>query len=384
MSRKKTLYTLYILNFLLAFSVAIPAYVNSTFLREYTTEKFVGIIFTAGSLFTLIAFANIPRALRLFANYRTIIFLLFLQLLLLLTLTVSNNILIVAPIFIVYWTVIPLISFNMDVFLESQSNDETTGSTRGMFLTSANAAWVIAPAVAGTILTNGDYWKIYLTASLFIIPIIYLTRKNLKGFKDPKYDKTPFIETIKEIGGRKNVFKIFMANILLRIFYSWMVIYTPLYLYEYMGFNWSELGIMFTIMLLPFILFQVPIGKLADTRFGEKEFLTLGFIIIAISVAIIPFVSSVNFWVWVSILFLTRIGASIVEIMTETYFFKKIDGTDAHILSLFRNNRSIAWIFGPLIASGFLIFFELQYIFWILSAIMLFGLKYSLTIKDTK
>lgn len=384
MNKKNTVHTLYILNFLLSFSIAIPAYINSTFLGEYTDAKFVGLIFTMGSFLTFIAFANIPKILRALTNYKITILLLFLQLILLLTLSFSNSLLVIAPVFIIYWTVIPLLSFNLDIFLESQSEDETTGKIRGVFLTYANIAWVLAPAAAGFILTNGDYWKIYLVASLFIFPILYITQTRLKNFKDPEYDKVQFWGTIKEIHSRKNVSKIFMANILLRFFYSWMIIYTPIYLHEYIGFEWNELGIMFTIMLLPFILLEMPIGKLADARFGEKEFLTLGFIIMAITVAIIPFITSTNFWVWTMALFATRIGASIVEIMTETYFFKKIDGTDAHILSIFRNNRSIAWIFGPLVASLFLFFFDLRYLFWALGIIMLLGLRYSLTIKDTR
>jgi len=128
----------------------------------------------------------------------------------------------------------------------------------------------------------------------------------------------------------------------------------------------------------------MPVGRLADTKFGEKEFLTFGFIFMAITVSILPLITSTNFWVWTLALFATRIGASIVEIMTETYFFKKIDGTDAHILSVFRNNKSIAWIIGPFIASVFLVFFDLKDIFLALGLIMLLGLKYSLTIKDTK
>ena len=384
MGRKQTIYIIYILNFLLALSVGIPAYVNSIFLKEYAPEKFVGLIFIAGSVLSLIAFANIPRVLRVFSNFNIIITLLVLQIILLLILSAASTLSVIIPIFILYWTAIPLISFSLDLFLEAKSTDETTGKTRGVFLTAANIAWVIAPAIAGFILTNGDYWKIYIASSLFTLPVLYLACTKLKKIKEPVYDKVPFWGTLREIYNRKNVYKIFMANILLRFFYSWMVIYTPIYLRENIGFTWNELGIMFTIMLLPFILLELPIGRLADTKFGEKEFLTLGFIIMFVTVSILPFITSTSFWVWAIALFATRIGASMVEITTETYFFKKIDGTDAHILSIFRNNRSIAWIAGPLVASVFLFFFDLKYLFLALGIIMLLGLKYSLTIKDTK
>ncbi len=384
MSKKHTIYIIYILNFLLALSIGIPAYVNSIFLKEYAPEKFIGLIFIVGSLLSLIVFANIPRVLRIFTNFKIMVSMILLEIALLFTLSMSDTLFVIIPIFILYWTTIPIISFNLDLFLEAESTDETTGKTRGVFLTFANVAWVIAPGIAGLILTNGDYWKIYIASALLTLPILYLAYTKLKNFKEPTYDRVPFWGTLREIYRRKNVYKIFMANILLRFFYSWMLIYTPIYLRENIGFAWSELGIMFTIMLLPFILLELPVGRLADTIFGEKEFLTLGFIITAVTVGILPFITSDNFWVWALALFATRVGASIIEIMTETYFFKKIDGTDAHILSIFRNNRSIAWIIGPFIASVFLMFFDLKYLFWALGVIMLFGLRYSLTLKDTR
>jgi len=384
MNGKRTIYTIYIINFLLAFSIAIPAYINSTFLKEYTSEKFVGIIFTLGSILTLLAFANIPRILRKFGNYKTIISLLSLQLIFLAGLATSNTILLVAPIFILYWTVVPLLKFDLDVFLEAKSTDESTGRIRSMFFTAANTAWVIAPTVAGIILTNGDYWKIYAASAMFLLPIIYLAHTRLKDFEDPEYDRVPFWSTLRVIQQRKNVYKIFMTSFLLFFFYSWMVIYTPIYLHEYMGFEWSVLGPMFTIMLIPFVLFEIPAGRLADMKWGEKELLSAGFIFMAITVGALSFITSTSFWVWALALFATRIGASIVEIMTETYFFKKIDGTDTHIISMYRNNRSIAYIVAPIMASGFLYLFDIKYLFLFLGIIMLLGLRYSLTLKDTR
>ena len=383
-NRNNVLGSIYIINFLVAFSIAIPAYINSTFLKEYTTEKFVGIIYTVGSFLTLLAFIYIPKILRKFGNYKTVFFLLLLQAILLLGLARSNIFLLIAPIFIIYWTVVPLIKFNLDVFLESSSTDETTGRTRGIFFTSASLAWVIAPAIAGIILTNGDYWKIYIVAMLFTLPVFYFLRTQLKNFKDPEYDKVPFFNTLCEIWRRKNIYKIFMTSFLLWFFYSWMVIYIPIYLHEYLGFEWSALGPMFTIMLLPFLFIQFPAGRIADTKLGEKELLSIGFVIMALAVMVLPFITSTSFWIWAGALFVTRIGASIVEIMTETYFFKKIDGTDTHIISLYRNSRSIAFIVAPLVASFFLYFFEFKYLFLVLGVIMILGLKYSLTLKDTK
>lgn len=376
--------TLFITNFLFAFSVALPAFISSSFLKEFTSAKLVGIIYTIGSIITIISFAKIPKILRKFTNYKFAMTLVFLQVILLLTLALSNNILIIAPAFIFYLTTISLLVFSLDIFLETFSSDDSTGDTRGKFFTAGNIAWVIAPAVTGFILTNGDYWKIFLASSVFTMLIAYILSKNFKTFQDMQYEDTQFLNTLKQIVKRKNVFKIFMSNFLLYFFYSWMVIYVPIYLHGTFNFSMSELGVMFTIMLAPFLLIQLPAGKIADTKLGEKELLTLGFIIMSISTISMSFITSTNFFVWAGILFITRIGASLVEIMTEIYFFKKIDGSDIHLLSTYRSNRSFAYVIAPVVASVFLIFFDFKYLFILLGVILLSGLSFSLTLKDTK
>ncbi len=83
-------------------------------------------------------------------------------------------------------------------------------------------------------------------------------------------------------------------------------------------------------------------------------------------------------------LFITRIGAAMIEVMNETYFFKKIDGHSSSVLSFFRITRPIAYVVAPLIASITLYFVSFKYSFIVLAVIVLCGLKYSLALKDTK
>tara|TARA_Y100000031_G_scaffold104660_1_gene115116 strand:- start:54 stop:545 length:492 start_codon:yes stop_codon:yes gene_type:complete len=163
-----------------------------------------------------------------------------------------------------------------------------------------------------------------------------------------------------------------------------MVIYMPIYLNQHIGFSWPEIGIIFTIMLLPFVLFEYPLGRLADTKIGEKEILIIGFIILIFSTAFIPFMNTTSLIPWAILLFITRVGASFAEITTESYFFKHVDGTDTSTISLFRITRPVSYIVGPLIATIGLFFLNIQYIFLILAVVLLFGLYFSFKIKDTK
>ena len=171
---------------------------------------------------------------------------------------------------------------------------------------------------------------------------------------------------------------------MLNFFFSWSVIYIPIYLHQHIGFDWTTLGIMFTIMLLPFLLFELPLGKLEDTKYGEKEIMSLGIIVMTVSVLTIALVQSHNVILWTAILFLTRTGAAMVEISVETYFFKKVDAKEADLISFFRNASPLAFISAPLLVSALLLIMPIQYTFFMLSIILITGLNFSTKLVDTK
>jgi MFS family permease len=171
---------------------------------------------------------------------------------------------------------------------------------------------------------------------------------------------------------------------MLQFFFGWMIIYTPLYLHENLGFDWSSIGIIFTIMLLPYVLFEVPLGKLADTILGEKEILILGFIITAISTMAMAFMHTTELIPWIIILFITRVGASSIEVMNETYFFKKVRAEDTTAIEIFRIMRPAGYILAPLVASAFIPFIEARYLFLIIGLTMFIGVYAGARIVDTK
>jgi len=391
---RKTFYVIYLLAFLSAFHFALPLYIESSFIEgimgKLTIEdvgKYVGMIFAASSLITFITFLNISKILRRVGNFTLAFSMIALEVLTLLGLTLYATI---PPIYIIFIFAIHLIVgniifFNLDLFLESFSDDESTGTIRGTFLTAMNIAFVIAPFLAGLVLTNGDFWKIFLAAAVIMTPTLILIFIRFGNYVDPQYENIPFVQTIKEIWQKKNIYKIMVSALLLRFFYSWMVIYTPIYLHMEMGIPYAQIvGFIMPIALLPFMLFEYILGKIADTRFGEKEILTIGFIILGISTASLSLITSSNILVWAGMLFMTRVGATFVEMMTETYFYKKIDATDTHLIGYFKNLRPLSYLIAPTLATVVLIFLDYKFLFLILGVVMLFGVRYSLTIEDTK
>lgn len=387
-------YVLNILGFLFSMALALPLYVNSTFITEHLTrifgdavaDKAVGIIYVASSFVTLIALLLVPRLLNRFGNYKTTSVLLIINVFLMFALGWLDSIFIIVPAFIFYLAILSVLFFNFDVFLENYSSDANTGSIRGMFLTMLNIAILISPAIAGFILVDNNYWTLYSLGAFFMFVVFILLTLHFNDFKDPEYERIPFWSTFKELFANKNLYGIFMANVLLRFFYAWMVIYMPIYLHQHVGFEWHSIGIIFTIMLLPFVLFELPAGRLADTKWGEKEILTFGFFITGISTIALVLIHQPVFWIWAVALFITRIGASLIEITTESYFFKHVDGADANLIGFFRNTRPIAYIVAPAIASILLSVesFEYKYLFLVLGLVMFLGIRYSISLRDTR
>ena len=136
-------------------------------------------------------------------------------------------------------------------------------------------------------------------------------------------------------------------------------------------------------MLLPFPTIQYPAGKLAD-KIGEKKFLTIGFFIMAIALYWFAKTLSGTVFVFAIILFLSRVGASLAEVMVETYFFKQVNEEDVGSISLFRNMRSVAFILGPLSATFLVAKTGIHSLFFVLSAIMLVASICAMMLNDTK
>jgi len=91
-----------------------------------------------------------------------------------------------------------------------------------------------------------------------------------------------------------NVRGIFLISFLYKVYLSCLVIYIPIYLHQNIGLNWSVLGIIFSVMLIPFLLIELPAGILADKLWGEKEILTYGFFVAISSLLLFFFTTTTS------------------------------------------------------------------------------------------
>lgn len=269
-----------------------------------------------------------------------------------------------------------------DVILEGYSRDSITGSVRGLHLTIMNAGFLFAPFLSTRILEQYDFSGVFFGAtfgySVLLVAAILLLRNGRK-FESARMDT---MDAWKKMLREKNLFHIYGISFALEFFYVIVVIYTPIYLRS-IGVTWDDIGVLFTVMLLPFVLFQYPLGLLADKRFGEKEFLVLSLGIGATSMVLLGAFSSASLLFLGGVLFLSRVGAAGIEVLRDAYFYKQIDGGDDALIAFFRTARPAANIIGALVALPFLIIFPLQAIFFLAAFVLALAIFFAVALEDT-
>jgi MFS family permease len=328
-----------------------------------------------GSLITIIGLIVSSRFLNTFGNYKLVLLGIALQMMALLTMAFSQNPIHLIVAFITYQAFAPLIIFGLDIFFEGALvTYRDAEKVRSYYLTFMNLAFVLAPIAVGFMIGEGSFVAVYVIAAIVIGTLWFLIYDLFYGLRPSKFREIGFADSLQKFLKRKSLTPIFFMNFVLQCFFATMVIFTGPYLHEVIGLPWSSIGIIFTIMLLPFVLFEAPLGKMFDRLHDERDVLIAGFFIMAISTYLIAFTHTQNVILWAALLFMTRVGASFVEVAAEAAFFRRITDQDAGFISIFRLGVPLAYVVAPFAATFIITSLPISSIFIFLSVFLLFGI----------
>ncbi len=374
---------IYLVGTIFSLSIALMSYVNSSFISSFVDEKRVGMIYALGSIVSILALLIAPKIFRKIGGYKFLLWTIGLNALSIFLFAFSNSALSAIPLFVSVFALNTLIFFSLDELLKIFSRESSTGKIRGIYITLSSSAWIIAQLALGTVLGGSSFKVIYLTSFAIMLIFFILSYLYLRYIPDPEYDKIDTKKYIAEFLKNKNLFRAYGISLLLQFFYCWMVIYTPIYLSIHMGFSWKEIGLIFAIMLLPFVIIPFRLGEYAD-KIGERKILIVGFAITSLATLSLFFIYIQQAWLWAILLFATRVGAASIEVMNDAYFFKHIRPENEEFLGAYRSAAPVAYIIGPLLA--FIVFSfvpSFNYLFLILGTIMLYGVYLSSTIDKS-
>lgn len=374
---------------LLSFHWALVIYINSSFLEQFFSERIISFLYTGSALLTIVAFLVLPRMLTALGNRKFLRYATYFEFITLIFLPFVDTPVIVGLLFIVHQAIIPLLLFSLDIFMESLTGDceKETGGRRGLFLTIASLTIALSALLSGYLIGDStpQYDLVYATSALLLIPFLIIVHRSFREWKDDTYELTRLSSGIARVIGDSDVRSVFGAHFILQLFFSWMVIYTPLYMSSVLGIPWTDIGRILFVGLMAYVLLEYVIGVIADSKLGEKEMMALGFLILTVSTSWFAFLHDASVLLWMIAMFMTRVGASLVEVTTESYFFKHTNGSDSALISFFRITRPLATVLGALLGTITLFFIDgMEMLFIILSLLMIPGFFFAMGLRDTR
>jgi MFS family permease len=386
---KSKLLPIYASSFFYTLFVALTTYINSSFLTETqgVSTQTLGIFYTCSAILSAVLVLIVPRITHRISQRILGVGLMLATAIFVAGMSDSLPQILTIVCFIVFSGLTSAVYLVFDTSVEHYSKDADTGKTRGTYYSLLNIAWVIAPLITGALIASSHgYRGVYIIGIMLIIIACVIGVRAFKNISLPTIQLPSLVQSLRSFVTAQPLRLIGVSSLLLQIFYAIMVVYAPLYLHEHLGIAWKYIGIMFTIMLIPFPIIQPILGRLADKRWGEKEMLGIGYAIMITSTIIFAVIKTPHWWIWAIVLCITRIGAAIVEIMNEAYFFKQINDTNTDSLGIYRLAYPVAYIIAPLAFSAFFIFGNNVYhvMFLILAVLMVGGIGIVLHLQDTK
>lgn len=385
--RRHTSTGLLVVTGVFGFSIASLLFLLSPYLKDVLHTENVSWLYSLPEIGALAFFSFFLKRSRVWGKAPLFLMLVFAQITVLFLLLLCNG---------SYWSLVPigfylfLIPFFMmffDAFLEEESSDEESGRMRGLHILFFNGGMLFAPFFAGLVMEKFRFSGVLLMVILCYIVMgagISRARREKREIHGRRA-QISWNAVWKKMAKNPDMRSLYGVSVLLESFYAMSVVSFPLFLAD-TGLNFSQAGTVFTVMLLPFLLFAYPAGRLADTRWGEKELLIGALIFLSIALFILSITRSSDLWVWAGLLFCTRIGASLVETMRDTSFYRKVDGKDFDLIAFFRTARSVGITLATL---GMFLFFTVfpssfRMLFVIFAYLLLTGIVFVVRIRDTE
>lgn len=365
--------------------IGLITYILLPYLSSFMGTAYTGLVIAGGALVAVILFPFQPNLVARFGAQRLALVFATAEMLALFALATAPGPLAGILLVAVTMAIQPFLAYELDLLLEATMTEESsTGRVRATFLTAYNIAGLVAPLLIGALIANSEaYENVFLVAAVMLIPFIALfsTRHLPRG-------AAPNISNMREslvcIMRDRDLAAVTFGHLLLYLFFALAPFYTPVYLHVELGIPWSDLGWMFSIMLLPYVLIQYPAGIIADRFLGDKELMFVGFILTGVSFASIGFfTSSTPLIVIVCVLFVSRIGTALVEGMTEGHFFRRMSEKDVNSVSIFRGIWPLTEMLAPVAGSLILLFGSFEMFFILVGGfVAVAGVISSLLIRD--
>ena len=365
---------------------ALAVYILLPYLSTLVPAMYAGMVVAAGGLAALIFFPLLPRLVARYGAQQLALIFALAEMFILFMLAAAPGAISSILLIILMVAIQPFLSYELDLLLEATGEaGNKTGEVRAAFLTAWNLGSFAAPLLIGALLVNTDaYGHIFIAAAAMSVPfvVLFAVRRLPSGVRAVP---TSMLDTIICIFHERDLFAVACGHFILWLFYVWAPLYTPIYLHNELGISWENLSWVFSIMLIPYVLIEYPAGWIADRFLGDRDLMFVGFLIAGGALASIGFLTTTSSLLLILIILLvSRIGAALIESMTEGHFFRRVTERDMNSVSIFRAAWPLAYVIGPIVGSGILFFGNYQMLFFLTGGfVALAGMISTMFIRDS-
>jgi len=371
-------------SFLMGFTQAVTIYILSSYFKEAAGTENVGVFYALSYLVVLFILLNFHQVVRKIGKSNAYYFSVIAKIIIVTLLSIISPSFLGIFLLMLYIIAGAVEWLALDIIIESFSTDSVSGRVRGLHLTILNAGFLFGPFVSTYLLGKIGFQAVFIFSLIFNCFILIFALIAFRKINHRFSKRLGVKELLRKALARPNIMRIYYISFILEFFFALMIIYAPIYLND-MGFSWKEIGYIFTAMLVPFVILQYPVGFLADKKLGEKELLIFSIIIMGISTIAIYFIESQTIAVWAFALFATRIGAAMIEILRDSYFYKRIDGRDVDMIDFFRTALPTAYIAATVLSSILLFIMpSIKLAFILTGAIVLSAIYPAIKLADNK
>ncbi len=251
-----------------------------------------------------------------------------------------------------------------EAFIKDISPAERRGEFRSFFGTFANAGLLIGPLIGGFLAGAFGIRSPYLFAAILIV--VPLNLILVFGMEDGHSNTNKnqavmdFLPVLKEFLQQRELKLMALCTVSLYFWYAARWIFGPLFL-QNLGYSPYIIGVWLAVSVLPFLLFQIPVGKLSD-KIGKSRIMCLGFLISAVSLIPLGFMSSISSLL--ATIFIVSIGTAFVEPLIEARVTDIVPKERYGAYSgIFEFTKTLGLMLGPVGSSIFVYSFGISYSF---------------------
>jgi len=254
-----------------------------------------------------------------------------------------------------------------EAFIKDISPSGRRGEFRSVFGTFANAGLFIGPVIGGFIAYRFAIRTPYIFSALLLLASLILvfkltdnTHNSTRDTKNNEIGKDDLLAVLKEFRQHRELKVLALCTVSLFFWYSARWVFGPLFLHH-LGYSPFIIGLWIGISAAPFMIFQIPLGKLGD-KLGKAKLICLGFAISTIFIIPLGFLQSLPSLLVT--IFIISLGTTLVEPLIEARVTDIVPSERYGAYSgIFEFAKTLGFMLGPVSSSLFVYLFDISYSF---------------------